>query len=620
MAKEVGRHRSSTLNRVTSRRSSLTRFLARLAVLLAWLFSPGAAHANVVSFSSPTELASPNSFAWPNVHAGASGEYLATWVADNDNLQILRSNDAGATWLPHGTIDGSSLNSSGINIVKGVGSVWLAIASSYDDFGGSVGNDLDIVFSRSTDNGSTWTPAAILNSSAGSDTNNDVDQQPMLARTGPTSWLAVWVAFFRGNLYDVLNWRIACATSNDDGLTWSTTADCIPLGDGIRDVKLDLASDPNGTVVLVWREGNGWGPLRSAHSSDRGLTWSAPQNLDSDGLPDSRSRPRVATDGAGTWILAKVSRGLADSSIGGHLVVRRSTDGGMTWGPEVTMHPNLNFRVLFGLDESPAISYSAADDTWMLVWEQRGFGFPLLELDIGYSLSHDGGLSWTLPAVANANGSNDGQADIAPHVAAGIDGGWVLVWQGGNGSVNSALAMSDCPLLPSIGCKSPIATGKALLELRNPPGAKDQIKWKWSAGQATTLADFGSPDLGDRYVVCIYDQQPEGLALVLEKDIPSTSSCASIACWEQTNKGFRYRDRGRQLSSTTKLDLRTGVDGRAKIQLFSKGSSVAPPALPLTAGATATMQLLNASTGACWEARYSAPKKNSDSRYKARSD
>src|SRR6266404_7499265 len=56
---------------------------------------------------------------------------------------------------------------------------WVALWESTDDLGGSIGTDGDILVSRSTDNGLTWTAPAPLNGNAGSDTG--ADQSPQIA-------------------------------------------------------------------------------------------------------------------------------------------------------------------------------------------------------------------------------------------------------------------------------------------------------------------------------------------------------------------------------------------------------------------------------------------------------
>jgi len=65
-----------------------------------------------------------------------------------------------------------------------------------------------------------------------------------------------------------------------------------------------------------------------------------------------------------------------------------------------------------------------------------------------------------------------------------------------------------CPATPLSGCKQPFVPGKSSLQLSNkpPPNTKDALKWKWLAGNRTTVADFGDPRATTSYQLCLYDQ------------------------------------------------------------------------------------------------------------------
>jgi Neuraminidase (sialidase) len=59
------------------------------------------------------------------------------------------------------------------NVITDSSGNWLAMWQSDEDLGGTAGGEFDIFFSRSTDNGATWTAAQTLNSNADSDTRGD---------------------------------------------------------------------------------------------------------------------------------------------------------------------------------------------------------------------------------------------------------------------------------------------------------------------------------------------------------------------------------------------------------------------------------------------------------------
>jgi len=75
--------------------------------------------------------------------------------------------------------------------------------------------DYDIYVSSSLDNGATWTPAKPLNTNAGSDSGND--EYPRLATDKQGNWVVVWHSRgVFGTDYDILVSR-----STDNGVTWS---------------------------------------------------------------------------------------------------------------------------------------------------------------------------------------------------------------------------------------------------------------------------------------------------------------------------------------------------------------------------------------------------------------
>ena len=66
---------------------------------------------------------------------------------------------------------------------------WVAVWCSDDDLT-PIGRDDDILVSRSTDNGATWTAPAALNTNAGTDSGDDVE--PQVTTDGGGNWVAVW--------------------------------------------------------------------------------------------------------------------------------------------------------------------------------------------------------------------------------------------------------------------------------------------------------------------------------------------------------------------------------------------------------------------------------------------
>jgi hypothetical protein len=174
-----------------------------------------------------------------------------------------------------------------------------------------------------------------------------------------------------------------------------------------------------------------------------------------------------------------------------------------------------------------------------------------------------------------------------------------------------------CGPAPDVGCRKPTAPLKSQIVLKDrQPDAGDLLTWKWTKGAATTKPDFGDPLTSTSYTLCLYDETSGMPALVLAARIPASGLCAGVPCWKEKSHGFDYLDRDATRDGVTKVVLREGLAGRAKIVLKAKGINVdmpgeTPPGeagLPLRQDAKVTVQLKNDHDGGiCWEAEYMAP-------------
>jgi hypothetical protein len=146
-------------------------------------------------------------------------------------------------------------------------------------------------------------------------------------------------------------------------------------------------------------------------------------------------------------------------------------------------------------------------------------------------------------------------------------------------------------------------SGKASIQLQNKtPDSKDQLKWKWLAGERTTVADYGNPITSMSYQLCVYDTT----GLRIRSTAPAGGTCAGKPCWKATGQsGFKYKDKELTPNGMSQLQLKEGADGKAKILLSARGAALAMPN-PATLGQPVTVQIQNTS-GLCWEAVYSAP-------------
>ena len=169
-----------------------------------------------------------------------------------------------------------------------------------------------------------------------------------------------------------------------------------------------------------------------------------------------------------------------------------------------------------------------------------------------------------------------------------------------------------CPSVPLVSCKQPLAAGKSQFLLK--AAGTSKAVWKWTDGEATSLADLGDPASTTTYALCVYDETAGVPSLVLSSLVPPSSS------WQAHGIGLKYGDPAGMAAGITKIVLKSGVAGKAKIVV--KGHPAALPSLPLAQDQHVIVQLKNTvGSGRCWEARYSQPAtKNDGKEFKDKSD
>lgn len=159
----------------------------------------------------------------------------------------------------------------------------------------------------------------------------------------------------------------------------------------------DVAADAQGRVHAVWYDDRGGSfQVFAKRSLDRGATWSADLLL-SAGFVEAE-HPAVAASGSTVLVVWHGQRaGVAGSDV----YLRRSTDGGRSWG---AVQP---------LTESHAAAHAAialSGRSAQVVWGENGSG----TTEIATRHSRDGGKTWT---EAQAVSAGDGEASWVSTVA-----------------------------------------------------------------------------------------------------------------------------------------------------------------------------------------------------------
>lgn len=190
----------------------------------------------------------------------------------------------------------------------------------------------------------------------------------------------------------------------------------------------------------------------------------------------------------------------------------------------------------------------------------------------------------------------------------------------GDGLGDACDPFPNCPSTPLGGCDTP-GKSKLLIKDKTPAGASanDKVIWKWLKGPLTAQGDFGDPTLTAAYTLCLYDGA--GPTVQMEVDVPAGGICGTAPCWKAIGtKGYKYKDPALTNDGSSKLILKGGAAGKAKIIFKGKGSNLPLPGLPLDGLNPVRVQAHNSDNANCWDATFAPAtiKKNTASLFKAK--
>jgi len=166
-----------------------------------------------------------------------------------------------------------------------------------------------------------------------------------------------------------------------------------------------------------------------------------------------------------------------------------------------------------------------------------------------------------------------------------------------------------CLAAPRVGCRASIRPGRGILVVQDHAvDRRDRVVWKWRKGAATSVADLGDPLVGDDYALCLYDESAPIPRLVLAAAVPANDVCpeSGDGCWAQARAGarvLRYKSASGLPDGVTRVVLKPGDDGAARLTLQARGERLDPPILPLPLPLRVQLQGVH---GRCWESRHTA--------------
>lgn len=399
------------------------------------------------------------------------GKWIIVWgsrmqgpeeaLPDTDILMRV-SEDNMATWDAPRPLNTNALSDLGDDrspmIVTDKKGTWVVVWASDETLGKTIGRDFDILFSRSTDNGKTWSSPKPLNSDAATDqdihTYASQDRAPSVACDGKNLWVVAWQS--SGHRSEELGRDndIMVARSKDLGKSWSDPA---PLNsdaknDYLQDVKPQITSNHVGGWAVLWTSENAdtfRGRVKASVSNNGSKEWTPGKLL----LPPPgelnaySESGRIVGDSSGNWAAVYCQLTFHDSPA--RILSSEYTKCSRDWNsPSVQISPVENGDNPWGTHYEPDIAASAAG-TWGAVWVHRNESYKKEDAGSGVAFSRRlaGAHEWTIPIIINPKAWLFGEASSGclPRILALPSGRWLVVClcRDTHGSALSSSILSD---------------------------------------------------------------------------------------------------------------------------------------------------------------------------------
>jgi hypothetical protein len=383
-----------------------------------------------------------------------------------------------------------------------------------------------------------------------------------------------------------------------------------------------VAMTPRGQFVVTWQganDGSGIGIGARLYNTS-GAPTTGEFVVNSYTTAD-QFRPAVAMDAAGNFVVAwHGSYYEGPPSFEEPVMSRRFDASGAALGADFIVTTE-DYYVSGHLD----VASSAAGD-FIVSWETYGTSRPSFVDNAARRFDADG----TPEGPQFFVGDYTGYAHYDPSAGATPDGAFMVVWNDFRGFFTDATAGSNvedaivgryfpasefrCAPVALTTCQTPTVPLKSKLVLRDDADdTRDQLRWTFVKGEATSPSELGDPTANEDYVVCMYDASTPGGAVLMEHLVPAGGTCATKPCWRGSGSppgfaGYRYKDPEGTPHGIQKMSVKPGPHGKPKIAI--KGGrdhlfSAAPGAPPLPLPLPVVMQLQNRS-GACWQATFDA--------------
>lgn len=350
----------------------------------------------------------------------------------NEDLYFARSFDGGRSWGSKTVLKTNAATDNADDVDPAIATDgqgrWMAVWRSCDSLNNTIGNDRDILYTFSSDNGLTWSVPKPVNSDASSDSSRS-DLCPGVACVGPNQWIVSWIAFEGGQS------ELFVARTVNNGQDWSTPRLMIGVPGNYYFTVPIPAADGKGRAIITFSatptgiSGN-QEKIYFFRTADFGISWSMePLNATGMGNSSVNTFPRVATDKLGNWVIAWSSTDSLSGALGteGDILFSRSTDNGLTWSVPASLNTDAKAD---GSGSDTEVHIASNGQTFMAIWTVFKYGG---NEDLAYATSTDGGATWSAPQRLSADPIVTGDStayggNSALSLSPTYNNGYVAVW------------------------------------------------------------------------------------------------------------------------------------------------------------------------------------------------
>jgi hypothetical protein len=269
-----------------------------------------------------------------------SNPSFGNWI---DRIVCQKSTDGGQTWSDgsYTYVDGTKAQDKQWVVVDPQTNIIYCTWTQFDEYGtANPADSSNILFSKSTDAGQTWSSVKRLNREAGNCFDSDSTVEGAVPTVGPNgevyvSWAALEGIFFDRSLDEGETWLDNDILVSDQPGGWDQVIPGINRCNGLPVTDCDRSNSPfKGQIYINWsdqKNGSTDTDIWFSKSTDGGDTWCAPKRVNDDPAGKQQFFTWMCVDQITgyIWFVFYDRRNYTDNKTDVYMAVSR--DGGETF-------------------------------------------------------------------------------------------------------------------------------------------------------------------------------------------------------------------------------------------------------------------------------------------------